>query len=526
MMKEDSLNIRECSRFFLSFIPDSFLFLFGYIIVILPKHTFAMYGPSDMTKKENNSMLCGDTLYRHNLTLKAKLYCKLKLPALTKRAQPRRHKATYATMHLCGGSAIGGTNKCIGKKQGTILLSYVQQELKQAAWYNPNVRFPQFRRGMTGPELANAIHTYLQRLGDCHASARWREAVSSPLTGVFPWVFERCNQGVVAIRVDTGKLQEVSPLVTISNEPIDRILERVTARIGMYHGSTESYAERNVLRALENWDKLFDTPLVLGFRNGTSVEKCRIGIERKKKCTSAVINQGDTRIIRIRKMRTNTLPFDLEEALQGKFKRLVLDFRNNEGGERDMIRVLASYLSPGPVVGAVARSKQIFGTKNLHGRYMFPQDHFKGEQLRVVKAIPMKRFPRGKGMSELHYFVVGPEKVTKCAKTNVPVSVLMNTHCFSACDIALATLDEISKKYRPDIRLIGTPSSGGSSASHRVELCSGRLRLRYGTMLSWKVNGDTFDGHGTIPHITVLPDPEECEQPPQNGVQMTTALLD
>ena len=127
-------------------------------------------------------------------------------------------------------------------------------------------------------------------------------------------------------------------------------------------------------------------------------------------------------------------------------------------------------------------------------------------------------------MSELHFFVVGPEKVSKSAKTNVPVSVLMNTHCFSACDIALATLDEISKKYRQDIRLIGTPSSGGSSGAHRVELCSGRLRLQYGAMLSWKVNGDTFDGHGTQPHISVLPDPKECEYPPANGIQMTTAL--
>ena len=404
----------------------------------------------------------------------------------------------------------------------------VREELKYAAWYNPAVRFPRVTSAMTGEDLAHTIHRYLQKLGDGHASAIWQVPSRQTNRWKCLWTFERCNSGVVAVRVDTGRLQSPLPVVRVSGIPIAKVLHTVKIRIGVTRGATPSFTERGVLDALQyEWDTLFGVPMVLTFADGTHVAMVdETRLDTRKQPVSEVIDTANgIRVIRLCRMCcVHELPFDLADALRGKCKRIVLDFRNNGGGPRDLILLLASYLSPAPVVGAVARAHNVFGTDFLHDRYMYPKAHFQGDWRKVVASVPACRFPRGKGMSDLHYFVAGPEKASARAKVNVPVSVLMNTHCFSACDIALATLDEIAKRHRPDIRLIGTPSRGGSSGAHLAILSGERLYVRYGAMMSWKVNGDTFDGHGTTPHVVVLPDAHECECPPANGAQMAAAV--
>ena len=34
------------------------------------------------------------------------------------------------------------------------LFSYIRQELKHAAWYNPHIRFPKIKKSMTGQDIA------------------------------------------------------------------------------------------------------------------------------------------------------------------------------------------------------------------------------------------------------------------------------------------------------------------------------------------------------------------------------------
>ena len=124
-------------------------------------------------------------------------------------------------------------------------------------------------------------------------------------------------------------------------------------------------------------------------------------------------------------------------------------------------------------------------------------------------------------MGELFYFVVGPE-LTQKPLIDKPIDVLMDYNSSVRQISALSVMDEISK-VRSDIRLIGTPSSGIGSFPLTTTLLSGRMTVRYGRMMCWKPNGDTFDTTGVQPHITVLPDINDF-QSYLTEIQMSIAL--
>src|SRR5262249_8736262 len=84
-----------------------------------------------------------------------------------------------------------------------------------------------------------------------------------------------------------------------------------------------------------------------------------------------------------------------------------------------------------------------------------------------------------------------------------PVVVLLNSKSFSATDIFLAGL-----KGMKNVRLLGTPSAGGSAFSQEGSLSETGLRLRLGSMVSFQADGKLFDGNGITPDILIVPIPE------------------
>jgi len=55
---------------------------------------------------------------------------------------------------------------------------------------------------------------------------------------------------------------------------------------------------------------------------------------------------------------------------------------------------------------------------------------------------------------------------------------------------------------------MGQASGGGSARAQSVEIASGRIELRLGSMVSFQSDGRLFDGHGVAPDIVAWPTPE------------------
>jgi len=79
----------------------------------------------------------------------------------------------------------------------------------------------------------------------------------------------------------------------------------------------------------------------------------------------------------------------------------------------------------------------------------------------------------------------------------------MNEKCFSATDVFLAGL-----KGCRSVTLVGTPSGGGSARSERHKLPHSDIEITIGSMVSWQMNGQLFDGHGVQPDHAVEHRPE------------------
>ncbi|QQE13720.1 hypothetical protein JD969_09740 [Planctomycetota bacterium] len=99
--------------------------------------------------------------------------------------------------------------------------------------------------------------------------------------------------------------------------------------------------------------------------------------------------------------------------------------------------------------------------------------------------------------SEWHYLVLKGSAREDLGK---PIVVLMDQKCFSATDIFLSAL-----KGLPNVTLIGTASSGGSSFTQTVELGYSGIELRLGSMISFQSDGRLYDTNGVQPDIHVEP---------------------
>jgi len=194
---------------------------------------------------------------------------------------------------------------------------------------------------------------------------------------------------------------------------------------------------------------------------------------------------------------------------------LIVDVRDNDGGDRAALIMLYSYLaSPGdkPRVFTaaayrlhpsrkddyLAQEHRMFraGAKEWTG----PERKEVGEFARSFK--PRWKLPEGQ-FSDWHYMALSRLDDPAIYHYEKPVVVLLNSKSFSATDIFLAGL-----KGMKNVRLLGTPSAGGSAFSQEVSLAETGLRLRLGSMVSFQADGKLFDGNGITPDILIVPIPE------------------
>jgi hypothetical protein len=192
---------------------------------------------------------------------------------------------------------------------------------------------------------------------------------------------------------------------------------------------------------------------------------------------------------------------------------LIVDVRDNGGGTRDALRWLYSYLSgpedpPRVVNAAVYRLAKEFKADHLAERFMYRENDAvwnpgEREAIAAFKRTfrPQRPPPEGK-FSDWHYLVLSPLKEPGIFHYERPVVVLMNAKCFSATDIFLTSL-----KGLRNVRLLGTPSGGGSALAIEERLAGTDISVRLASMISYQADGRLFDGNGIVPDIVVEPAP-------------------
>jgi hypothetical protein len=194
---------------------------------------------------------------------------------------------------------------------------------------------------------------------------------------------------------------------------------------------------------------------------------------------------------------------------------LIVDVRDNDGGDRDALLVLYSYLAasgapPRVFTAAAYRLHSAHKENHLaenHRMYRAGAKEWTPRERQAVAEFaktfkPQWELPKGQ-FSDWHYMALSRLADPDVYHYDKPVIVLMNGKSFSATDIFLAGLKGMKK-----VLLLGTPSSGGSAFSQEIVLGATPLRLRIGSMASFQADGKLFDGKGVHPDVLLEPVPE------------------
>ncbi|MEW6733167.1 MAG: S41 family peptidase [Acidobacteriota bacterium] len=194
---------------------------------------------------------------------------------------------------------------------------------------------------------------------------------------------------------------------------------------------------------------------------------------------------------------------------------LIVDVRDNNGGDRDALLLLYSYLAaleaPPRVFNAAAYRLHSAHKENHlaenHRMYRAGAKEWSPRERQAVVEFaktfkPQWELPKGQ-FSDWHYIALSRLDDPDIYHYDKPVIVLMNNKSFSATDIFLAGLKGVK-----NVLLLGTPSSGGSAFTQEIVLDATPLRLRIGSMASFQADGKLFDGNGVQPDVLVEPAPE------------------
>jgi len=218
---------------------------------------------------------------------------------------------------------------------------------------------------------------------------------------------------------------------------------------------------------------------------------------------------------------------DLVEAM-GRFRKtdsLIIDIRTNGGGSRAPLRVLLPFFmaqnDPPRIVNVAAYR---LGTKNtkedFEARYLYPASSSRWSKAergiinRFAETFEPEWTPPKNQFSQWHYFVISPIKDERYYHYEKPVVILMDSGNFSACDIFLGGF-----KSWKNVALMGQPSGGGSGCRKEYLLSNSDIRIHLSRMVSFRPNGQLYDGNGIQPDIVI-------ESVPTDFIGKTDTVLD
>lgn len=195
---------------------------------------------------------------------------------------------------------------------------------------------------------------------------------------------------------------------------------------------------------------------------------------------------------------------------------LIIDIRNNGGGTRDILNVLAPYfISPDakPWVANMAklRCDQNFDEdmESMTSRYLFSYDseHFTEEDREAIDFY-MDGFKAEWDYDESKFsgpfYMVFTHDRGGDYYYDKPVYILVNERCFSAASVFTTALSGMGK-----VKIVGVNTDGSSGRSNYFDLNHSKINLKLSTMISFQRNGKTLDANGTAPDVFI---PRDMEQ--------------
>lgn len=205
--------------------------------------------------------------------------------------------------------------------------------------------------------------------------------------------------------------------------------------------------------------------------------------------------------------------FELLSDFMTKAKQsdaLIIDVRDNGGGNRDLIQELAGYfVHPDSVYivniakqrGKLPLSEDI--KEELDSRFLFPKNELGSREQNAVNTFMASFEPMyeldSKKFSEYYFYVLNGQKLAKNKyHYDKPIYILANERTFSAASILVSVF-----KGLPNIKIVGVNTDGSSGNSQRFELPNSELRGKISTMVSFQKNGKILDGIGTKPDIII-----------------------
>lgn len=384
------------------------------------------------------------------------------------------------------------------------------------------------KKGITIDEFGVEIEKILGQGIDGHSRIR---GYKWPTGFCLPFLIEA--EGNRFIAINSGRKSFLSngfPYITkIDGKPIIEWYAKAAARVPK--GSPQWVRHRSIGRfmgRLDYWREEFNLPkrkIVTVELTNTSGKEFRVldlavaetpvsyGVWPDRNSGLLGENIG---YLRLANMQREPSTAEIR-AWMPKFKNvdgLIIDVRDNDGGDRDALTLLYSYLSSPDAKPHVfnAAAYRLHPSRNenyLAGHAMFKENSEKWnpEEKAAIKEFkktfkPQWQLPKGQ-FSEWHYMILRSKAEDNAYYFNKPVVVLMNAKSFSATDIFLAGL-----KGLKNVTLLGAPSGGGSGNKETIKLGTTPIELEISTMASFQSNGKLFDGNGVEPDILLQQVPE------------------
>lgn len=371
--------------------------------------------------------------------------------------------------------------------------------------------------------FAMQVAKFLALFGDGHARVR---ASLGSMGGheTAPFLFGEEKGRIFLFKGDrTGFVHDADPFVkAIDGVPIEKWL--AAAMVIVPDGSPQ-FRRRVARRNLRYTEYLrhelgvrHHRTLEVEFQNGDK-EEFKFGDRARYDAwprTRSGIVQGRIGYMRLPTMRGSTKALRWVEARMHEFKGtkgLIIDVRDNGGGTRDVLRVLAAYFmtekDPPRVANVAAYRLPPWEGKeqkdgHLANRFLYPAtwSGWSAAQKAVVQA-HLKTFkpewkPLKKGFTKWHVMLLDRSGAERPFVYREPVVILMNGGCFSATDIFLGALKGVE-----GVTLLGTPSGGGSGRARTWVLANSMLEIRLSSMASFRPDGRLYDGRGVAPDVVV-----------------------
>lgn len=188
-------------------------------------------------------------------------------------------------------------------------------------------------------------------------------------------------------------------------------------------------------------------------------------------------------------------------------RSLIIDLRNNSGGNRDILTLIAPYIinkADRPYVANLVRVRKHNASENLHlsGRYLFPygSTHFSSEERLAIDKFMSEFSPKlncdTAKYSEYYFMILPAKNDTSAYFYDKPVYILVNEVVFSAASVFVCSLKDL-----PNIYVAGEKCGASSGRSTTLELKNSRINIKLSTMVSFQRNGDPLDATEIHPDI-------------------------